>query len=348
MTDPFKVNPFEEGASQEGAPHFRLDPDDAPVESAGLSLYGPDTPGYRRTDLATFWHDWFDTDGMTLESTYQWRLPVAWRVLRVQAALRGVLAEPRQMLRDVTNNTPSPWFEPFHLYGAMGSDRTINTICTAQQLPLLPPDIPAGHREGTAIQTYNPDDDRALDAYVRMIEHITRRLGIARTREGRNGLAGLTNPRVIRAAMPHPIAIMEFEAALVEKTVETLIEFGESGPTGVRAELRREYDLTTPEVQSVLAMCRRYARDASGIDDYMDLLAMDAMRLDWISQKQQSQEDYRGAVQTIRDKARLVLQARQGSSTGEDDDFGSIVDAEVAREQKKIAPKPDPGGMLED
>jgi len=344
MVDPRKVNPFDEGASQEGAPLFRLDPEDTPVESAGLALYGPDTPGYRRTDLSTFWRDWFDTDGMTLDSTYRWRLPVAWRVLRVQAALRGILTEPRQLLRDVTNNTPSPWFEPFHFYGAMGSDQMVNSICTEQQLPLLPPDIPAGHR-GDAIQTYNPDDDRALDAYVRMTEHITRRLGIARTREGRNGLAGLTNPRLIRAAMPHPIAIMEFEAGLVERTLETLIELGESE---ARAELRQEYDLTAPEVQSVTAMCRRFARDASGIDDYMDLLAMDAMRLDRIAQKQQKQEDYRGAVQTIRDKARLVLQARQGTKTGDDDDFGSIVDAEVAREQKKLPRKPDLGGMLED
>ena len=261
----------------------------------------------------------------------------------MQAGLRGIITSPRQFLRDVTSLAPSPWFDPFHLFGAMSSDQTVNAICSAHKLPLLPPDIPGG--VSGIVTGYHPDEDAKLDAYVRLMEHVSRRLGIARTRDGRMGLAGLTNARVIRAAMPHPIAIMEFEAGVVEHSIELLIEHGE---TELRAWLRQRYDLTTPEVQSVLAMCRRQARDSSGIDDYMDLLALDAMRLDRISQKQQANEDYRGAVQTIRDKARLVLQARTGAKSDDDEDFGSIVDAEVAREQKKKLPAPPSDGMLDD
>ena len=339
MAEPRDLNPFDE----EGAPYYRIDPEDPAVESSGLTLYGADAPGYRRTSIAQFWRDWFDTDGMTLESTRAERVHVGWRIMRVQAALRGVLSHPRQFIGD---GMAMAWFEPFHFFGAVSGDVTVRHICQAHQLPLLPPDVPAAHVNGVVAKSYDPDQDEALCAYVRLIEHISRRLGIARTRDGRMGLAGLTNPRMIRAAMPLPSEIIDHERRIVNGALDKLLE---ENVAEMRSWLRLEHELTDVEIETLTPLVRRYARDRSGIDDHMDSLALDYLRMEKIHEKQVANEDFRGAVQTIRDKQRLILAAKAGVRDDGEEDFGDIVDAEIAREEKKKAlPAPESGGMIED
>jgi hypothetical protein len=336
-SDPRDLSPFDGEA-----PHFRIDPEDPAVEAEGLTLYGPDTPGYRRVPSKQFWEDWFNTDGMTLETTKPHRIRVAWRILRAQAALRGVLTHPRQFLGDAVRNV---WWQPFHLMGQLSADQTVNAICTGTQLPVLPPDVPAPYLNGTVKKDYDPDRDERLNAYIRLIEHVARRLGIARTRDGRMGLAGLTNPRMVRAAMPLPSEIVEFERHVVNGALDQLLAHGDHE---MDAWLRQQHELTDVEIDSVRHMVRHYARDRSGVDDHMDVIALDTLRMDRIHAKQMEQEDFRGAVQTLRDKGRLLLAAKQGVKNTDEEDFGAIVEAEIAREKKKALPPPDPGGKLEE
>lgn len=306
---------------------------------------GPDSAiGYRRQrSIAEFWRDWFDGESQSLDDLFNFRVRVAWRIVREVAAARGVLTERRQTLAEVTKIYPTPWDEPFHFYSRMGEDPVVNGICQERMLPLLPPDIPALHVNGRVDDGYDPSKDESLLDFIRVAEHVsTRRLFIPRSREGKLGLAGLFDPDLARLAWPTPVEIMSHELNLVHHIYSIMIRVGDGGGDNeAMAELRAQ-DLLDHEILQVLAMARAHAAEATGLDDPESYFMMQIAKLDALADKQSSREDYRGAAQTKRDSLRLLAGR---ASKDEAEDYDAIVEGEIGRAKKRL-PKPSPDDTL--
>lgn len=106
-------------------------------------------------------------------------------------------------------------------------------------LPLLPPPVPLpwiDRKADRPKQDYdpsNPEHDPALHAYIQILEAVCQSLYIDLGTEndqnaGKYGMAGLTDPYVIRVAFPSKTQIMMFENLLIQEAFTLLVKQGKA------------------------------------------------------------------------------------------------------------------------
>lgn len=342
--DTGSIFPFREDEPR-GRGFFEI-PADVPPKPCVSGVVGPDTPGYRRQkSIRAFYQEWFEGENMSLDDLYSSRLRAAWRITRELANLRGVLTGKKQTLADATKLLPSAWITHFHLYANVTQDLFVHDLVTGRALPLLPPDVPCLHEDGHVDEGYDVEKDEVLEDYIRLTEYTaTQRLSMPRTLIGRQGMAGLFDPKIARVAWPSAMEIQGFEQELVEKIYGILVRTDEGGGDAEAvAQLRYTYELHPHEIQQVMAMARAWSSQATGLDDPETYFMMEVARMRELAQRQAGHGDFRGSAQTRRDILRLL--GTRGTASGEED-FDGIVEQENARVRKKLPP-PEKDGMIE-
>lgn len=345
MSDVGSIRPFRKDAERGVAPMFRL----VERERDGLmsmetveEVLGRREHGMSGVELHEFWEEVFATQVVTLDDLYPYRVRVAWRLTREIAYLYGWIETPGTLLEEATGFHPSPWSVATGPQGPLRDPILEAMLRDRGHVSLLPPDPPtkALTEGGDTKPSYAPSKDQRLDLYVRVLKQVADgRLNVGRTREGRYGLAGLLDHDVVRAAMPGPREIIEFEALLVRETLQVLVQ-----ETFHEAEnhLRERYDLHEHEVRQVMAMARRLARSRVDLDDLEGARAMCILRMEQALHQAKEAGDHRGRIAGIEKLAKLHGVFRDDGD--QDLDQMSAVIRDVSQDRRKtLKPGPDKG-----
>lgn len=272
---------------------------------------------YRGERLRELFREWWSSEEQTLEQLYPQRLMVAWRLMRRLAVLRNVL-EPHQRLEELCFNS---WHEPFHFGSRMAADTAVYRTCSAVELPLMPP-LP---------ESEDPQQDRRLRAYTDLLNYLARDvLLVHRTLAGRQGLAGLLDPGLVRVAMPAPGELMYFEQHLVRESFREFVEHGQD-ETEVWLEGR---GFTQAEIREVMLMIRGFARERVGLDDFEGAKALAVARMQHAAKQLEAALDYRGAAAAIKEEMKIRRMRGEGEELGEETEM--VLEVKRANSRKTI------------
>lgn len=132
-------------------------------------------------------------------------------------------------------------------------------------LPLLPPPVPLKFHTNTGEITdlYSPENDPGLYLYVRAVDTIADYLGVyygseADPESGRRGMIGLANAKLTRLAFPTRMQLISWEYLLITETLKCMTN---KGVAHAHKWLQHKYGFNHIEVNGVLRMAKRFARD---------------------------------------------------------------------------------------
>ena len=294
-----------------------------------------DPRGLTGIPLKNFWNEVYAED-LSLADLYPFRVVVAWRIIREWAVQIGIIDRRRDTLRESCDVQPSPWTNRKMHFGSRTpkDGRIADLIKDAQGLCFLPPDIPESAR---GRDDYKPSRDRKLVQWCALVNHIgNTRMALGTTKNGRYGLAGLTDPNIARLAMPIPAEIFALEELLVRQALRQMVE---TSNTTAMDFLRTKYDLFDHEIQQIIAMAQDSAMDYIS-DNPQSQRALLMLRCEKILNDCHERMDTRGSILVLREMAKL---ARLNSTSDEPDVEGMVQEAQLINSQRnpeKILPPP--------
>lgn len=311
-----------------------------------------------------FWQRLFDPasgDYPGEGATRPYRVVVAWRLLRQLARAAGLL-HPEQSLSAWASLERSPWDEPAdRASGAVPGPDLPRWLREVRELLLdppactmLPPPVPPPYLATQAMRdSYDPsrqDQDPALRRYVSALERCAARLRIGETRAGRWGLRGLLDPHAVRRCFPEREELEAFEEVLCDAVLERMVRRGDRDTADW---LRREYDLSSPEIAGLMAAVDERSTTARSrtVEQWRaHILAL----LDAVRQQANDALDVRTARWAIRDMASVsgVLKAAGDDALRDMERAVDALDEEDDRIPRRpvggLAPDGDPGVSLGD
>ena len=289
--------------------------------------------------------DEFKTTSYSLADLSPYRVRAAWRILRHMLRC-WTLLEPDQTLEDAVPPkaiTPSQdrWRVPQAPLGEFYDDKQLSYLETTilkaahkipselcvwrfnqitkeprffEGMPILPPPVPWGFSESNPDHDpdYDPLKDRLLVLYCRLIDNIATdlmiRVGTRIDREaGRMGMAGLTDPRLVRLAFPSRYEIINFENQLIRQTAARVIDHSQFE---VLDWLGAQHGLNSDESQAMLKMARTVIRKTHEADIEDDRGLMIA-RLEDVARRAREAMDIRAEIAALKQMS-IVLRLGDG------------------------------------
>lgn len=276
--------------------------------------------------LETFFNRAFDKPELTLDDLYPVVIRSTWRIVRSMARVRGLIGsdEPLEL---AGHRLPGQWDEPVALAEAADTrDKLVRRLATSRT-PLFPPKPPAEWTNGEKDPAYyDPVSDEPLCDYINTIIEIAKRIGIPNTEDGRLALRPLTDPTLLRVAMPSPAEIIACERVMVEETVGSILEHGH---IGAAQDLRRRFGLHDNEIGDLVLMARLAMQNVQGGMDTAAKRALMEARLEELAARARKGLDLRAELMTLKELA-SVQGLKIVDPEGDDlDDMIDVVD-EVA------------------
>lgn len=252
----------------------------------------------------------FSRERLTLEDLTDDTNLTAWRLVRHVARLRGLCADD-QFLYEATSIHPDPWTNPVGTFEGSALIKA-RTLSKWPELPLLPPDVPAGDLDGDKARVgYDPREDARLLSWIKMMESAARQLTIGSRRHDLYGLQPLIDPCLCRMTFPAPEDIMLVEQHLVEECLEIHLD---KGIFGILQEGHRRWGLTRYECLSLFRLVMRSATKRVS-DNPEQNLALMVLRLERIAAKARNTLDLRAEIMALK-----LMSIIQGLANVDSDD----------------------------
>lgn len=208
-------------------------------------------------------------------ATYQdylpYRIQTAWRILRFQALVKGIIGQ-EDLLADIDTTHSNPWNDGFTNVVHTDEGANLNQKRLGEVLKyvartshsLLPPEaVNIG-------KGYKPKEDQALVDWIFAYKSCADYLHVAsgsfnQPRSGEYGIEGLYNPQLTRFLFPSQFQIIMFEEMLIDETINKLIR---TETLDTRAYLIKSYGLSGQEAENLVAIARqhiahKYSSDAA-------------------------------------------------------------------------------------
>jgi len=285
-----------------------------------------------------------------------YRIRVAYRLIREMAQLGRFVADDELLIDALTETDIAHFKNPYTDLGAFpdgtrpGIDlseqrlkplqhRALEYILDGERLTLLPPPTPnTAFDKGVLRDDFNPQDPRQdpdLHRYIATLLTIVDYLGLIHgyiedPQQGSLGFKGMNDPELIRFIFPDIYSIFQYEAMLVEETLQLLLN---SNPKKAMIVLGERYGLMRFEAQRLVAQARvRAAEDR--FSDMEEERAIQLLTIDNFIERAREALDPRVELRAIHLRS-VISGVTKITPKTEDDDWSTIAD-EVNAEPKKI------------
>lgn len=268
-----------------------------------------------------------EQEKLTLNDTEPYRLVVAYRITRALARLRNQFS----LDTPLTEIDFGLWRDP--CLATASNHSTKSSVITAElQLAKdsggfsLQPPKPPVDEDGYIDESYDPNEDERLLCWIRLVSAISEVLLIPLGSKkqpdmGKLGLVGLVNPALVHMCWPSPYALIRWEQALVEATLDLVID---KSILAARRRLKDMHGFTNKEATAVLAMANGTASEW-GEMNVEDAKAMHTLRLESYIRRSKEAMDLNSEIKGLKQ-----LSLVQGINRAEPEDMNTSF-TEVAK-----------------
>lgn len=292
-------------------------------------------PALRGAELRAFWDRVWERETNTLENTLAERSLAAWRLTRQLAIMRGVIQpdDPLEMIEhecvlDSTEFTSFREVRDGWLRRLLGSG-----------VSMVPPDVPADRLlpNGDVSEDYDPERDDALVRFTELAVYFGQGcLKLDQSDRTRRGFAWFLDPATIRAGWPSVPVLYRFEADMVSKAIDVLVDHGAQP---ARDEIAARWGLPPGEVEQVCALAKTGMAMRQRFQDRDGNKALALAKLERLEEKALDALDHRGAAMIRREWWRIFDSKAEQDVVDEFEDMTNIITVS-ASEKRKALPRP--------
>jgi hypothetical protein len=321
-------------------------------------------------------HQAFENETLTFDDLLPYRIRTAYRLVRELGRIRGLIKKDETLI-DALKGRPwnfDPWLIPQEWHRPTNPDEndnlpgeiidkilqaenlspdlqytrwdlSNNTLKHYRGLALLPPPVPQRYLTptGEISESYDPEQDESLLAYIDILDAVSRRLYVIAGAEeepesGRYGMAGMLDPHFVRAVFPTRLQIIAWEQLLIEETLNLLVT---SSHINARRVLTRKYGLQRHEIDFMVRLANLLALKMTECD-LEEARSLMILRIEDYIHRSREAIDPRSEMHGLKQLAIV-----QGLSQEKEDDFfanvASIVKniSDQNRERRKELPQPE-------
>jgi hypothetical protein len=266
---------------------------------------------------------------MTLGDLLEYRIPTAYRLVRALAYRLDLLQEDER-LSDIDPTTIQNQIEiPTTLRRRSFIDASPSEYATTSLWPPNTPPAPDGQ-------------DTPIVDYCRLLTYISQTLGMTgMVREDRFGLAGLTEPSLVRVAFPSYWTLTRFEDQLI---FTTLRELAVSSLFDTYDYLRKTHRMQEKEARQLIQLARIKATEMTA-EDTEEAKAIAILQFDELASQAGQALDPRAKIASLKNKSLIQgLTADTGDSTMKE--FLKIAQDRSHRERKSVESQQVPAGYI--
>ncbi len=248
------------------------------------------------------------------------RILVMWRLARATSRLLGICAED-EALDAATEIQPSPWTEAAKPRLLPSQQAVLRRASAADIIALF----------GGGLPLLPPEEREIATRWCKAMAIMAADLGIERTEEGRDGLAGVLHPRTAAHSGVTETHVLAVEELLIDEAQKLIVECGER--TAID-HFRNRYGFARKEAIGLIRLARADAMHVGGSSVEEDRALMIAQLKDLIARAKEEMNSDKEL------KALKQLAAIQGLTRTEPEDraadFARVIEAIAIRQDRAL------------